>query len=85
MLVEVDTAARRGIGQEEWLHLRDNLIFYCSFHSGESSEKRLIFLEPFSYERLLLGGPHNWRIIAGVVKWHKHGDRLCHVILHIHC
>ena len=51
--------------------------FYCSVHSDASSEKCLIFPEPFCHERLLLGGPHCRGVISGVVQWQKHAALLC--------
>ena len=38
------------------------------------------FLEPFGSKILLLGGPHCWWVIAGVVRWHRRVARLCHII-----
>ena len=66
------------------MHCRDDLFFNCSVHGGDFFEQGLILSEPFSYERLILGGTYLWGVISGVVRWHKFVSRLCHVVLHGH-
>ena len=70
--------------QEDWLHCREDLIFYRPIYSSAELEKSLIFPEPFGSERLLLGGPHVRGLITRVVRRCEYVTRLCQVVLRGH-
>ena len=62
------------------MHHCDYLILDCPVYGGAESEKSLIFLEHLVYERVLLGGPHNWGAITRVVGSYEWVARLHQVV-----
>ena len=67
------------------MHRRADLIFIRPVYEGVASEECLVLSELISYKRLFLGGPHLWRLIAGVMWRYKCMDRLYQVVICGNC